>query len=140
MSKEFVRQLVTARFNAMQPLKTAATQLKSFPNLPDMNPPALAKTPWMRLRDIDFVLHKVASIGAKPCTRRTGVIVIDAFVRSNDGTKDITELTDRIEEHFGLWDAGNFWTDPANTVNLPTETDNRGYYQSTVYIPFTYDP
>lgn len=134
MSKEYVRQLVTSRL-AQFPVLVA--DRKSYPNQPDNKPPKSGQ--WLRLRDIEFVLHKVASIGSKPCTRRTGVIVIDVFERLNSGTRNITELTDALETHFGLWSESNFWTDPANTVNKPNDGDKNGYYQSTVYVPFTYD-
>ena len=134
MSKETVRQLVTNRLTQF-PLWTS--ERKSYPNQPDMPVPVSGQ--WLRLRDIEFVLHKVASIGSEPCTRRTGVIVIDVFERLNSGTRSITELTDALETHFGLWTAPNFWTDPANTVNKPNDGDKNDYYQSTVYVPFTFD-
>lgn len=134
MSKEYVRQLVTSRL-AQFPMLLA--DRKSYPNQPDNKPPLGGQ--WLRLRDIEFVLHKVASIGSEPCTRRTGVIVIDVFERLNSGTRNITELTDALEEWFGLWTAPNFWTDPANTVNKPNDGDKNSYYLSTVYVPFTYD-
>ena len=134
MSKEAVRQLVTSRL-AEFPMLLA--DRKSYPNQPDNKPPLSGQ--WLRLRDIEFVLHKVASIGSKPCTRRTGVIVIDVFERLNSGTRNITELTDALEEWFGLWSEANFWTDPANTVNYPNVGDKDLYYKSTVYVPFTYD-
>lgn len=134
MSKEYVRQLVTSRL-AQFPMLLA--DRKSYPNQPDNKPPLSGQ--WLRLRDIEFVLHKVASIGSEPCTRRTGVIVIDVFERLDSGTKRITELTDALEEWFGLWTAPNFWTDPANTVNKPNDGDKNSYYLSTVYVPFTYD-
>lgn len=160
MSKEYVRQLVTSRFNSFvfgdefiahtryadNTEKANSQQFtkyvfdasrKSIPNRPKQPIPTSGR--WLRLRDIEFVLHKVASIGSEPCTRRTGVIVIDVFERLDSGTKRITELTDALEEWFGLWTATNFWTDPANTVNKPNDGDKNGYYLSTVYVPFTYD-
>lgn len=134
MSKETVRQLVTNKL-AQFPLLTG--ERKSYPNQPDMPVPASGQ--WLKLKDIEFVLHKVASIGSKPCTRRTGVIVIDVFERLDSGTKKITELTDALEEWFGLWSESSFWTDPANTVNYPNVGDKDLYYKSTVYVPFTFD-
>ena len=160
MSKEYVRQLVTnrlayfefAEFRVVSDYLDKTVKLdrsgfykKPVPNrertsYPNMKNEAVPKSGnWLRLRDIEFVLHKVASIGSEPCTRRTGVIVIDVFERLDSGTKRITELTDALEEWFGLWTAPNFWTDPANTVNKPNDGDKNGYYQSTVYVPFTYD-
>lgn len=161
MSKEVVRRLVEGRFNSFifgdeftgelnraDKTKFSDARLmtktdvfdpsrKSYPNVPKQPTPTSGR--WLRLHDISFVLHKVASIGSEPCTRRTGVIMIDAFERLNAGTKRIFELTDAVEQHFGLWTAPNFWTDPANTVNFPNDGDKNSYYQSRVYIPFTYD-
>ncbi len=134
MSKEYVRQLVTKRLAQF----TALTDnRKAYPNQPNIKTPVSGQ--WLKLHDIEFVLHKVASIGQEPCTRRTGVIVIDAFAHLDNGTRKITELTDALEEYFGLWSTTNFWTDPANTVNYPNVGDKDGYYRSTVYVPFTYD-
>jgi len=160
MSKEAVRQLVEGRFNSFVfgdeftgegkfidksefadmnyhlRLKFDVSR-KSIPNKPKQPIPTSGR--WLRLHDIEFVLHKVASIGSEPCTRRTGVIVIDAFERLDVGTKRIFELTDAIERHFGLWSEPNFWTDPANTVNFPNDGDKNIHYRSRVYVPFTYD-
>lgn len=160
MSKEVVRRLVEGRFNNFvfgdeftgknkfidksefadrnyYLLLKFDPSRKSYPNVPKQPTPNSGR--WLRLHDISFVLHKVASIGSEPCTRRTGVIIIDAFERLDAGTKRIFELTDAIERHFGLWTAPNFWTDPANTVNFPNDGDKNLFYQSRVYVPFTYD-
>lgn len=136
MSKEAVRQLVEGRFASFT-FETIDKERKSYPNVPKKPTPKSGR--WLRLHDIEFVLHKVASIGSEPCTRRTGVIVIDAFERLDVGTKRIFELTDAIEQHFGLWSEPNFWTDPANTVNFPNDGDKPLNYRSRVLVPFTYD-
>lgn len=136
MSKEAIRKLVEGRFASFTFDGIEATD-KSYPNVPNQPIPTSGR--WLRLHDIEFVLHKVASIGSEPCTRRTGVIVIDAFERLDMGTKKIFELTDAIEKYFGLWTAGNLWTDPANTVNFPNNGDKPLNYQSRVYVPFTFD-
>lgn len=139
MSKEAVRQEVEKRF-AEFTFDGMDNKRKSYPNSPNQPIPVSGR--WLRLHDITFGLHKVASIGSEPCTRRTGVIVIDAFERLDVGTKKIFELTDALEEWFGLWTAldGEFWTSPANTVNFPTDGDRKSNYHSRVYVPFTYDP
>ncbi len=134
MSKEYVRQAATKR---LAKFTGVANNRKSYPNQPDIETPESGQ--WLKLHDIEFVLHKVASIGSKPCTRRTGVIVIDAFTHLDSGTRSITELTDALEEWFFPWSVGSLWTSPANTVNYPDKGDKDGYYQSTVYVPFTYD-
>lgn len=136
MSKEAVRQLVTKRFASFTFEGIDKTR-KSYPNITDRAVPPNGR--WIRLHNIQFILHKVTSIGSEPCTMRTGVIIIDAFERLDSGTKRIFELTDAIEEWFGLWDAGRLWTSPANTVNFPEEGNKNAHYRSRVYIPFTYD-
>ena len=136
MSKETVRQLVEGRFASFT-FDTIDKERKSYPNVP--NKPIPTSGRWLRLHDIEFVLHKVASIGQEPCTRRTGVIVIDAFERLDVGTRRIFELTDALEKWFGLWSTTDFWTDPANTVNFPNDGDKNVHYRSRVYVPFTCD-
>lgn len=136
MSKETVRKLVEGRLAAFT-FDGIDKERKSYPNVPKQPTPTSGR--WLRLHDIEFVLHKVASIGSEPCTRRTGVIVIDAFERLDIGTKKVFELTDALEEWFGLWTAPNFWTDPANTVNFPNDGDKNLHYRSRVYVPFTFD-
>lgn len=136
MSKEAVRKLVEGRFASFA-FDGINGAMQSYPNM--KNKPIPASGRWLRLHDIEFALHRIASIGSEPCTRRTGVIVIDAFERLDMGTKQIFELTDAIEEWFGLWSTTDFWTDPANTVNYPNDGDKNLNYHSRVYVPFTYD-
>lgn len=136
MSKEAVRKIVEGRiasfaFDGIEPTD------KSYPNIPNQPIPASGR--WLRLHDIKFVLHKIASIGSQPCTRRTGVIAIDVFERLDVGTKKIFELTDALEDWFFPFEALNFWTAPANTVNFPNDGDSNAHYRSRVYVPFTYD-
>lgn len=133
MSKDYVRQLVTKRFLDFTGLDA---DQKAYQNLPDPEQPF--DKPWAKLKKIDFIMHDIVSIGSEPCTRRTGVIVIESFDNLGKGTEPITVLTDAIEDHFGLWEAENFWTNPANTVD--NQDDNsKIYYKFTTYIPFTYD-
>lgn len=133
MSKEYVRQLVTKRFLDFTGLDA---DQKSYQNLPD--PSHELDKPWAKLKKIDFIMHKIVSIGSDPCTVMTGVITIESFDRLNNGTQPLTVITDGLEEWFGLWTAKDFWTNPAYT--LDNEDDrSKIYYKFTTYIPFTYD-
>lgn len=136
MSKEAVRKLVEGRLASFA-FDGIDGSLQSYPNV--KNKPISVSGRWLRLHDIEFVLHKIASIGSQPCTRRTGVIVIDVFERLDMGTKKIFELTDALEDWFFPFEALNFWTAPANTVNFPNDGDDKAHYRSRVLVPFTYD-
>lgn len=136
MSKEAVRKLVEGRFASFTFEGIESTD-KSYSNLPKQPIPTSGR--WLKLHNIEFVIHRVASLGSDPCTRRTGVIVIDAFERLDMGTKRIFELTDALEEWFFPFEALNFWTAPANTVNFPNDGDSNAHYRSRVYVPFTFD-
>ncbi|MDX8223051.1 phage tail terminator-like protein [Acinetobacter pittii] len=42
----------------------------------------------------------ISGIADKPCTRRTGNILIQCFARPNTGDREITELSDALLAHF----------------------------------------
>ncbi|MFA3386613.1 DUF4128 domain-containing protein, partial [Acinetobacter baumannii] len=42
----------------------------------------------------------IAGLGDKPCTRRSGNILIQCFARPNTGDREITELSDALLAHF----------------------------------------
>lgn len=134
MSKEYVRRIVFTRFMNFEGLTASK---KSYPNLEKSS--SDNKSTWAKLRKIDFVVNKISSIGDEPCTTRTGVIIIEAFGLLNVGIEPLTVLTDKIEDYFGLWTEGDFYTGAANTVD--NEDDKSETFRKfTVYIPFTYHP
>lgn len=132
MSKEIVRQKVSARFMAFTGLDA---DRKGFPNQPKREKPTDGSYATL---EILFMLNKVTSISDRPCTRRTGVISIEVAEQLDAGTKGVTTLTDELEEWFGLWDSGNLWTGAANTY-YPGEDKSKMRYITLVQIPFTYD-
>lgn len=136
MSKEAVRKLVEGRLASFT-FENIKGEEQSYPNIPNQPIPAVGR--WLRLHDIEFVMHKEVGMGSEPYTRRTGVIVIDVFERLDMGTKKINELTDALETYFYRLDIPDFWTKPGNTVNFPNEGDKPLNYRSRVYVPFTYD-
>ena len=130
MSKERIRQLVSKRFADFTGLSNSC---KAYPNKRD--PVAPKKGQWARLK-IDFFGRKVTSIGQEPCTRRSGVIVIDVFEHLDAGTANLSKLTDALEDWFDNYQVENLWCGVASTEDaLP----NNAYYASIVYIPFEYD-
>ena len=131
MSKEVVRQIVAKRFQQFTGL---AETLKAYPNRPDVAIPVTGS--WARL-SINFVTADAAGIGTKPYVRRTGVISITVYEHKNVGSRNITELTDQLEEWFQFYSEGGFYTDAANTI-LDDEPDV--HYEGIVYIPFSFDP
>ena len=42
----------------------------------------------------------IAGLGDKPCTRRSGNILIQCFARPNTGDREVTELSDTLLAHF----------------------------------------
>lgn len=132
MSVEAIRQKVFKRFADFTPIDNSR---KSYPNIPEAKQPTSGL--WARLVEIQFVMNKVASIGAEPCTRRTGTIIIDIFDRLDEGTKNMAMMVDEMERHFGSWTDGNLWTEP--TTHTGRYNENGIYHAVTVYVPFTYD-
>ena len=130
MSKEKIRQLVSKRFADFTGLGNGC---KAYPNLKDPAVPATGQ--WAKLK-IDFVGRKATSIGQEPCTRRSGVIVIDVFEHLDVGTANLSKLTDALEDWFDDYQVENLWCGIASTEDaLPTNA----YYASIVYISFEYD-
>ena len=131
MSKEHVRQIVSGMFRNFKGL---AEDRKAYPNYAE--PPIPEDGMWARL-DLDFVTSEVVGIGSDPYVRRTGVVSIKVREHLDRGTRRITMLTDALEQHFQLKYDGSLYLDAANTVNSDS---TNVYYESIVYIPFTYDP
>lgn len=130
MSKEFIRKSIEGRFAAFDGLTNSR---KGYENRQDPKPPPTGQ--WANIH-IDHVLRRVSSIGDKPCTRRTGTVTIQVFDRRGAGTASINRLTDEIEDYFSFYQEGNLWLDAAVTIN---DRGSDTYYESTVYIPYTYD-
>lgn len=130
MSKEKIRQLVSKRFADFTGLSNSC---KAYPNKRDPVAPTTGQ--WAKLK-IDFVGRKVTSIGQEPCTRRSGVIVIDVFEHLDAGTANLSRLTDALEDWFDNYQIENLWCGVASTEDA---SPNNAYYASIVYIPFEYD-
>lgn len=131
MSKEIINSAIIKHFSEWNGLSSS---LKSYPNQPEGHIPKTGR--WAKLK-IEYVLRKIVSIGSKPCTARTGVIVIEVYERLDQGTKSISSLTDDLEDHFSFLQIGKLKTYAAYTIDQ--EDHNKAYFLSTVYVPFRYN-
>ena len=76
-----------------------------------------------------------AGFGSRPCTRRTGLVMLQCFAKSDSYTKALDELTDALvsllEWHF----AAGYELQAADVIDVG-RTDNGAYYQKNIDIPF----
>ncbi|MGK7801773.1 hypothetical protein ACSRC0_19020, partial [Acinetobacter baumannii] len=90
MTLEQTRQAIIDRMKAF----TGITQDRiQYPNLPGFNVPK--DDVWCRLT-IAGGPSFTSGIADKPCTRRTGNIMIQCFARPNSGIIEITKLSDAL--------------------------------------------
>lgn len=129
MSKEYIRKEIEKRFHAWNGLSVAR---KSYQN--DSEPTNRDTGIWAHL-EIVHVMRKITSIGENPCTTRTGTVMIYVYGHLGEGTAEISRKTDELEKWFSFHEADNLWLDAAITIDAGAKN---GYYQSVVYVPFTY--
>ncbi|MGU6033721.1 hypothetical protein ACV1HL_18740, partial [Acinetobacter baumannii] len=94
MTLEQTRQAIIDR---MQSFTGIAQERIQYPNAPDFTVPT--KGVWCRLT-IAGGPSFTSGIADKPCTRRTGNIMIQCFARPNSGIIEITKLSDALLAHF----------------------------------------
>lgn len=77
----------------------------------------------------------VAGFGNKPCTHRTGLVMIQCFMKATEYTQPIEllvqNLIDLLEWHF----ESGFELQAADVIDVGV-TDNEAYYQKNINIPF----
>lgn len=94
MTLEEARLAIVDRMEAFKGISQERIQ---YPNAPGFLVPA--KGLWCRLK-IKWGPSYTAGLGDTPCTRRTGNILIQCFVRPNTGDKEITVLSVELLSHF----------------------------------------
>ncbi|URM40025.1 hypothetical protein [Acinetobacter sp. AS23] len=94
MTLEQTRQAIIDR---MQSLTGIAQDRIQYPNAPGFIVPKEGL--WCRLT-IAGGPSFVAGVADKPCTRRTGNIMVQCFARHHSGAKGLTELSDSLLQHF----------------------------------------
>ncbi|MEJ7870049.1 phage tail terminator-like protein [Acinetobacter baumannii] len=94
MTLEQTRQAIIDR---MQSFTGIAQERIQYPNAPGFTVPKEGL--WCRLT-IAGGPSFISGIADKPCTRRTGNIMIQCFARPNSGIMEITKLSDALLAHF----------------------------------------
>ncbi|MGK3622476.1 hypothetical protein ACSLGU_01875 [Acinetobacter sp. A11] len=94
MTLEQARQAIVDRMMSFTGISQDRIQ---YPNAPSFTVPT--KGLWCRLA-ISGGPSFIAGLSDSPCTRRTGNILIQCFVRPNTGDREITELSDALLAHF----------------------------------------
>jgi len=94
MTLEQTRQAIA---DHMQDFTGIAQDRIQYPNAPGFKVPK--EGVWCRLT-IAGGPSFVAGVADKPCTRRTGNIMVQCFARHYSGVKGLTELSDSLLEHF----------------------------------------
>lgn len=94
MTLEQARQAIVDRMMSFTGISQDRIQ---YPNAPGFTVPT--KGIWCRLA-ISGGPSFIAGLSDSPCTRRTGNILIQCFVRPNTGDSEITELSDALLAHF----------------------------------------
>lgn len=94
MTLEQTRQAIIDR---MQAFTGIAQDRIQYPNAPGFTVPKEGL--WCRLT-IAGGPSFISGIADKPCTRRTGNIMVQCFARPNSGIMEITKLSDALLVHF----------------------------------------
>ncbi|EIB7122473.1 hypothetical protein AW812_RS14635 [Acinetobacter baumannii] len=94
MTLEQARQAIVDRMMSFTGISQDRIQ---YPNAPGFTVPT--KGVWCRLT-IAGGPSFTSGIADKPCTRRTGNILIQCFARPNTGDREVTELSDTLLAHF----------------------------------------
>ncbi|MNJ36463.1 hypothetical protein D3C77_312530 [compost metagenome] len=131
MTFEQIRNIVIGR---MQQWTGIPAENVDYPNNAKPFDPA-GKTIWARLADIPG-LSSTPEVGVGPCVRRTGIIVIQLFVPTYEGTLAITRAADTLVEQF------EFYSDPTGPFECHAASaqvvgdDGNNWYQVNVRIPY----
>ncbi|EEY78903.1 hypothetical protein HMPREF0012_01772 [Acinetobacter calcoaceticus RUH2202] len=94
MTLEQTRQAIIDRMQSFTGISQDRIQ---YPNAPGFKVPKEGL--WCRLT-IAGGPSFVAGVADKPCTRRTGNIMVQCFARHHSGVKGLTELSDSLLQHF----------------------------------------
>ncbi len=99
MTLEQTRQAIVDRMKVFSGIDQERIQ---YPNAPGFKVPKEGL--WCRLT-IAGGPSFVAGVADKPCTRRTGNIMVQCFARHHSGVKGLTELSDSLLQHFEYFTA-----------------------------------
>ncbi len=127
MTLEQARQAIVDRMMSFTGISQDRIQ---YPNAPGFTVPT--KGVWCRLT-ITGGPSFIAGLGNKPCTRRTGNILIQCFARPNTGDRGVTELSDALLAHFEYYTTGQLEILQGQVQNLGSNGDFIQYNISINY-------
>ncbi|HCW4261518.1 MULTISPECIES: phage tail terminator-like protein [Acinetobacter calcoaceticus/baumannii complex] len=127
MTLEQARQAIVDRMMSFTGISQDRIQ---YPNAPGFTVPT--KGVWCRLT-ITGGPSFIAGLGNKPCTRRTGNILIQCFARPNTGDRGVTELSDALLAHFEYFTTGQLEILQGQVQNLGNNGDFIQYNISINY-------
>ncbi|EQB3085760.1 hypothetical protein ACYIS3_001416 [Acinetobacter baumannii] len=128
MTLEQARQAIVDRMMSFTGISQDRIQ---YPNAPGFTVPT--KGVWCRLT-ITGGPSFIAGLGNKPCTRRTGNILIQCFARPNTGDREITELSDALLAHFEYYSVQHLKCWSGQSIDAGKDGD---FVQQNVTIGFT---
>ncbi len=127
MTLEQMRQVIISR---MQSFTGIAQDRIQFPNAPGFKVPKDGV--WCRLT-IAGGPSFTSGIADKPCTRRTGNIMIQCFDRLHTGEKAITELSDALLAHFEYFSIDHLECLQGQAINAGKDSE---FIQYNVSVQF----
>jgi len=127
MTLEQTRQAIISR---MQSFTGIAQDRIQYPNAPGFKVPKDGI--WCRLT-IAGGPSFTSGIADKPCTRRTGNIMIQCFDRLHTGEKAITELSDALLAHFEYFSIDHLECLQGQAINAGKDSE---FIQYNVSVQF----
>ncbi|RPD86272.1 hypothetical protein EGK75_09120 [Neisseria weixii] len=76
-----------------------------------------------------------AGFGSKPCTHRTGLVMLQCFTRATEYTQPIEEMAQKLVERLEWYFSDGFELQAADVIDVGV-TENGAYYQKNINIPF----
>lgn len=128
MTLEQTRQVIVDR---MQSFTGIAQDRIQYPNAPEFSVPKEGL--WCRLK-IAGGTSFTSGVADKPCTRRTGNIMIQCFDRLHTGVKALTILSDALLAHFEYYSIEDLECLNGESIDAGKDAD---FVQYNVIIRFT---
>lgn len=128
MTLEQTRQAIIDR---MQSFTGIAQDRIQYPNAPGFKVPQ--EGPWCRLK-IAGGASFTSGVADKPCTRRTGNIMIQCFDRLHTGVKALTVLSDALLAHFEYYSIDDLECLNGESIDAGKDADFIQYNVSISYL------
>lgn len=93
---------------------------------------------WLRV-GFSGVQGVFSGFGSQPCTRRTGLVMIQCFMPAQEYTQPIDDLTDKLVALLEWYHADGFELHAADVI-VAGQTRDDAFYQKNVHIPFVIKP